>query len=305
MTVTDQFKILGRKMMQNKAQYDLGRKAAKISTLSSNNLDKYEYLVKYEYLTGEDLGLKPSTVEQAKFEYSSLSKVFIKGLDKEENNKEGLFKRLKNIKSKNGELLNAYSGAKKVSKAAKNESNYNYDSKYTFYKFFRDFKKFFKLSLGSKYDEMNDFYTLLNAFINTHEATTTETKDCKNRILSYVKPLSNEYMDAYKKNYDIKELTDEDKRKYDYKSFEIIDKKEQTERTGEKTKTEMQKPLWFEINRKEFEELTRDIYNNQDNNDFKIIINKRTYDLKNAKKIWTEVTTRKTTKSEAVRQRIV
>ena len=47
----------------------------------------------------------------------------------------------------------------------------------------------------------------------------------------------------------------------------------------------MQKPLWFEINKKEFEELTRNIYNNQDNNDFKIIINKRTYDLKSAKKV--------------------
>ena len=66
-----------------------------------------------------------------------------------------------------------------------------------------------------------------------------------------------------------------------------------------KTKREMQKPLWFEINKKEFEELTRDIHNNQDNNDFKIIINKRTYDLKNAKIFWIEVTTRKTTKSEA------
>ena len=62
MTVTDQIKILNRKIMQNEAQYDLHRKAAKISALSSNNLDKYEYL------TGGDL--KPSTVEQAKFEYS-------------------------------------------------------------------------------------------------------------------------------------------------------------------------------------------------------------------------------------------
>ena len=43
----------------------------------------------------------------------------------------------------------------------------------------------------------------------------------------------------------------------------------------------MQKPLWFEINKKEFEELAGDIYNNQDNNDFQITINKRTYDLKN------------------------
>ena len=61
----------------------------------------------------------------------------------------------------------------------------------------------------------------------------------------------------------------------------------------------MQKPLWFEINKKEFEELTRDIYNNQDNNNFKIIINKKTYHVKNAKKFWTEETTPKTMKSEA------
>ena len=61
---------------------------------------------------------------------------------------------------------------------------------------------------------------------------------------------------------------------------------------------ELQKPLWFEINRKELEELTRDIYNNQDNDNFKINTNKRTYDLKNAKKFWMGVTTSKISKSE-------
>ena len=61
---------------------------------------------KYEYLTGEDLGLKPSAVEQAKFEYSPLGKVFIKELEEEEDKKEGLLKRLKNIEDKN-ELLKA------------------------------------------------------------------------------------------------------------------------------------------------------------------------------------------------------
>ena len=79
--------------MQNEAQYDLERKAAKISALSSNNLDKYEYL------TGEDLGLKPSTIEQARFEYSPLGKIFNKGLS-EDDKKEGLFKRLKYIENK-------------------------------------------------------------------------------------------------------------------------------------------------------------------------------------------------------------
>ena len=85
MTLTDQIKILNRKIMQNEAQYDLDRKAGKISALSSNNLDKYEYL------TGEDLGLKPSTIEQAKFEYSLLGKVLTKGLEKKEDKTEVLF----------------------------------------------------------------------------------------------------------------------------------------------------------------------------------------------------------------------
>ena len=82
------------------AKYDLDRKDAKISALSSNNLGKYEYL------TGEDLDLKPSTVEQARFEYSPLGKFFDKGL-KEEDNKEGLLKRLRNIEDKNEEQLKA------------------------------------------------------------------------------------------------------------------------------------------------------------------------------------------------------
>ena len=38
------------------------------------------YLGTYEYLTGEDLDSKPSTVDQARFEYSPLSKFLNKGL---------------------------------------------------------------------------------------------------------------------------------------------------------------------------------------------------------------------------------
>ena len=60
MTVTDQIKILDRKIKQNDLegfrQCDLDRKATKIFLLSSGNLDKYEYL------TGEDLNYKPSTL---------------------------------------------------------------------------------------------------------------------------------------------------------------------------------------------------------------------------------------------------
>ena len=107
MTVIDQIKILNRKIKQNEAQYDLDREAAKISALSSNNLDKYEYL------TGEDLGLKPSIIEKAKFEYSPLGKIFNKGLS-EDDKKEGLLKKLQNIEDKNEELLKIKNKTKNI-----------------------------------------------------------------------------------------------------------------------------------------------------------------------------------------------
>ena len=82
MSVTDQINILNRKIKQDQSQYDLDKEAAKIPALFSNNLDKYELL------TGEDLDLKPSTIEQTKFEYSPLGKIFNKGLSEDDKKKE-------------------------------------------------------------------------------------------------------------------------------------------------------------------------------------------------------------------------
>ena len=59
---------------------------------------------KYEYLTSEDLGLKPSTIEQAKSVYFPLGKIFNKALDKDDQ-EEGLVKRLKNIENAQKNLL--------------------------------------------------------------------------------------------------------------------------------------------------------------------------------------------------------
>ena len=83
MTLTEQVKILDDKIKANKAQYESDKETAKISALSSGELDKYEYL------TGEELGYKPDVIQKAKFEYCPLGKVFNKGLD-ESDKKEGL-----------------------------------------------------------------------------------------------------------------------------------------------------------------------------------------------------------------------
>ena len=57
-----------------KPQYDINREAAKISSLSSHNIDKYEYL------TGEQIlpSNQQQIIEQAKFTYYPLGKAFEK-----------------------------------------------------------------------------------------------------------------------------------------------------------------------------------------------------------------------------------
>ena len=94
MTRKEQVKILGDKIKANNEQYNLDRMNAEISAYSGGDLPKYKYLTKKE------LGYKPDAFEQAKFEYSPLGKVFTDGLDKFDR-KEGLIKRLKNIKDRN------------------------------------------------------------------------------------------------------------------------------------------------------------------------------------------------------------
>ena len=72
MTIIEQVKILDDKIKSNKAQYDLDRETAKISALSSKELEKYEYV------TAEDLGYEPEVIQRAKFEYSPLGEAFNK-----------------------------------------------------------------------------------------------------------------------------------------------------------------------------------------------------------------------------------
>ena len=60
------------------------------------------------------MGLKPNTIEQARFEYSPLGKILHKELDKDDQ-KEGLFRRLENIEN------NIKDENKKELKSIKNE----------------------------------------------------------------------------------------------------------------------------------------------------------------------------------------
>ena len=132
MTLTDELKILDNKIKANQAQYDLGREAAKISALSSKDL-----LEKYEYLTGEDLGHRPSVLEKAKFEYSPLGMSLSKSFKEDD---------VKNIANKG--------------------SDFNHGIKHSFYRFCKEYNEFEDMSLDFKYNKMKKFSNLLTIFKN-------------------------------------------------------------------------------------------------------------------------------------------
>ena len=137
MTLTKQVQILDDKIKANKAQYKLDREAAKISVLSSKNLEKYEYL------SGEDLGYKPDVIQRAKFEYSPLREAFNKVFKKDDKNK-------KVIKYDNDLAFNFVNNFNKYSVPSFNEIS-SIDSKFdTISKFYKDLAKL--ISVKSKYE---------------------------------------------------------------------------------------------------------------------------------------------------------
>ena len=89
MTIDDQIK-------DKKLQYDINREAAKISALSSNKIDQYEYLTDEEILSSNQKQL----IEQAKFTYSPLGKAFEKQIKTIEDQDKKRVEALENLKPK-------------------------------------------------------------------------------------------------------------------------------------------------------------------------------------------------------------
>ena len=95
MTINDQ-------ITDEKLQYYINREAAKISALSSGKIHKYEYL------TGEDIlpSNQQQIIEQTKFTYSPLEKVFEKQMKTIEDQGEKQIDTLKDLKDQNKQLDN-------------------------------------------------------------------------------------------------------------------------------------------------------------------------------------------------------
>ena len=72
MSISEKSKAMNNKIEQNKAQYNLERQTANISTLSSENVNEYKFLTGKDVLPEKDLLEKAAAIKI--FEYSPLGK---------------------------------------------------------------------------------------------------------------------------------------------------------------------------------------------------------------------------------------
>ena len=123
-----------------------------------------------------------------------------------------------------------------VKNIANRESAFNYDSKHSFYRFYKQYNKFEDMSLDSKYNKMKKFTNLLTIFKNL-KPKNSKTELKKEPIIKNVDDLYEKCYNAYKKDYDnYDELSEAKKKKFDCKQFELVDKTDKKSTLDEETK---------------------------------------------------------------------
>ena len=132
-----------------------------------------------------------------------MGKIFNKGLS-EDDKKEGILKRLENIKDKNDELLNTFNT---TNKTPKNKTNnqikkliYNAEHSFTKLKNIDDIKK---LSLDSMFNLMREYdkkFTSLNNLV----PRTENNKKLKQEVLTNADDIYNKLHYIYKNKYNKK-----------------------------------------------------------------------------------------------------
>ena len=93
---------IGDQIRDEKRQYDINRETAKISALSSNKIDKYEYLTGEELLTSN----QKEIIEQAIFTYSPLGNAFQKANKNNWRPNKKQAEALENLKNHKKQLVN-------------------------------------------------------------------------------------------------------------------------------------------------------------------------------------------------------
>ena len=221
-------------------------------------------------------------VEQVKFDYSPLGKVFNKGLT--EDKKEELLKSVNSIGDKNKELpkeiKNQRTKESGNSNTAKIKNSLIYDQNHNFYKYRLD--KFSSISsIDSKFDMLKMFHKEFIS-LKSLEARMRENTNHKLKCIKQVWQIK-----QYKKVYERNSKDDKSyssKQKYSPNWLKALDYqpvKPKTKPLSDENKldikqptqlkqlklNEIPKPLWITLSRKDFNSLVKDVVDNLDSED--------------------------------------
>ena len=153
-----------------------------------------------------------------------MGKIFNKGLS-EEDRKEGLLKRLENIKDKNEEILNTFNTTNKTPKNKTNNQSKKliYNAGHSFAKL-RDIDDIKKLSLNSMFNLMREHHKKFTS-LNNLVPQTENNKKLKQEVLNNAGNIYNELYYIYKNKYNkkINSLDTKNKIKLDCKNLRLTD----------------------------------------------------------------------------------
>ena len=177
MTVNNQIR-------DEKLQFDISRKAAEISALSSGKIDKYEYVTGNEILPSN----QQQIIEQTKFTYSPLGKAFEKQIKTIKDQGEKQVEALKGLKpkeqtkpidnkshNKNNQSItaNIFNNLIKKRKDIMNELNESVDYNKLYFKYVGKTKD---VSFYEYMDSMKLFNEIENSRVRLHDALKKQKK---------------------------------------------------------------------------------------------------------------------------------
>ena len=266
MKFTDELKICDDKIKANQAQYDLDKEAAKTSALSSKDLDKYEYL------TDEELALKPEPVEIKQVEHSPLAQIITKGIKKDD----------------------------KVNKTTK-YVDLMYNSVFNFNKY--NVSNFDKItSVDSQFDVLKGFH---KEFIKLKgvKSKYDNTKQKKITMLNHALLLYDELISIYKKEYNqIFKSNDKQLRvKHYYKNLKGSDYQPDELQPDGLQPDQLVLPAWVKVTKNRFNEI-QSIITEAKRNKLKISGDGKEFTLDNAESSLKGITSGKIDGSEFKRK---
>ena len=173
-----------------------------------------------------------------------MGKIFNKGLS-EDDKKEGILKRLENIKDKNDELLNTFNTTNKSSRNKTNSQSKKliYNAEHSFVKL-RNTDDIKKLSLDSTFSLMRKYHKKFTS-LNNLVLRTENNKELKQEVLINAGDIYNKLYYIYQNKYNkkINSLDTKNRTKLDYKKLRLADiydypSEEEKEKIQEETITD-------------------------------------------------------------------